>query len=78
MPSNFSYVTASEGYNAWRDAIKPTELLVKLCKENRLDSPHFTPGRITIGEKVYTGKTVFVDEGNYDHIKQIYSTVQKF
>lgn len=68
MQSHFSYLTASEGYNAWRDAIKPTDLLIKLCKENRLDSPRFTPGRITIGEKVYTGKTVFVDEGDYNHI----------
>ncbi|KAF7709656.1 fer-1-like protein 6 [Silurus meridionalis] len=53
---------AIEGYNAWRDAIKPTELLIKLCNENKLDCPRFTHGRITIGEKVYTGKTVFVDE----------------
>ncbi|KAK2849906.1 hypothetical protein Q7C36_008689 [Tachysurus vachellii] len=63
---------AIEGYNAWRDAIKPTELLIKLCKENKLDSPRFTPGRITIGEKVYTGKTVFVDEDqvveSYEHL----------
>lgn len=60
----FSCITASDGYNAWRDAIKPTDLLIKLCKENRLDIPRFTPGRITIGEKVYTGKTVFTDEGD--------------
>ncbi|KAK3543542.1 hypothetical protein QTP70_023874, partial [Hemibagrus guttatus] len=63
---------AIEGYNAWRDAIKPTELLIKLCKENRLDSPRFTPGRITIGEKVYTGKTIFIDEDqafeSYEHL----------
>uniref|UniRef100_A0AAR2KPC0 Fer-1 like family member 6 n=1 Tax=Pygocentrus nattereri TaxID=42514 RepID=A0AAR2KPC0_PYGNA len=37
---------AIDGYNAWRDCIKPTELLIKLCKENRLDNPRFTPGRI--------------------------------
>ncbi|MBN3319754.1 FR1L6 protein, partial [Atractosteus spatula] len=55
---------AIDGYNAWRDAIKPTELLTKLCKEHRLDGPHLRPGRITIGDKVFTGKTVFVDEGN--------------
>ncbi|XP_048049294.1 fer-1-like protein 6 isoform X4 [Megalobrama amblycephala] len=53
---------AIEGYNAWRDCIKPTDLLIKLCKENRLDNPHFSPGHITIGNKVFTGKTVFADE----------------
>ncbi|XP_035390396.1 fer-1-like protein 6 [Electrophorus electricus] len=63
---------AVDGYNAWRDSIKPSELLAKLCKENRLSEPQFTPGRITIGEKVYTGKTVFVDEDqtveSYEHL----------
>uniref|UniRef100_A0A8C1KS31 Fer-1 like family member 6 n=1 Tax=Cyprinus carpio TaxID=7962 RepID=A0A8C1KS31_CYPCA len=63
---------AIEGYNAWRDCIKPTELLIKLCKENRLDNPHFSPGRITIGSKVFTGKTVFPDEDqmveSYEHL----------
>uniref|UniRef100_A0A673I2E6 Fer-1-like protein 6 n=1 Tax=Sinocyclocheilus rhinocerous TaxID=307959 RepID=A0A673I2E6_9TELE len=61
-----------EGYNAWRDCIKPTELLIKLCKENRLDNPHFSPGRITIGSKVFMGKTVFADEDqmveSYEHL----------
>jgi len=56
-------MSSSEGYNAWRDCIKPTDLLIKLCKENRLDNPHFSPGHITIGNKVFTGKTVFADEG---------------
>uniref|UniRef100_A0A8C9VWZ8 Fer-1 like family member 6 n=1 Tax=Scleropages formosus TaxID=113540 RepID=A0A8C9VWZ8_SCLFO len=68
LPSEYSI----EGYNAWRDSIKPSELLVKLCKENYLDGPHFSPGRITIGDKVFTGKTVFVDEDNvvesYEHL----------
>ncbi|XP_015214984.2 fer-1-like protein 6 isoform X2 [Lepisosteus oculatus] len=63
---------AIDGYNAWRDAIKPTELLTKLCKEHRLDGPHLRPGRITIGDKVFTGKTVFVDEDqtveSYEHL----------
>ncbi|KAL1268112.1 hypothetical protein QQF64_033475 [Cirrhinus molitorella] len=68
LPSEY----AIEGYNAWRDSIKPAELLIKLCKENRLDNPHFSPGRITIGNKVFTGKTVFADEDqmveSYEHL----------
>uniref|UniRef100_A0A672PYC4 Fer-1-like protein 6 n=1 Tax=Sinocyclocheilus grahami TaxID=75366 RepID=A0A672PYC4_SINGR len=63
---------AIEGYNAWRDCIKPTELLIKLCQGNKLDNPHFSPGRITIGSKVFTGKTVFADEDqmveSYEHL----------
>ncbi|XP_055072011.2 fer-1-like protein 6 [Misgurnus anguillicaudatus] len=62
----------TEGYNAWRDSSKPTELLIKLCKDNGLDSPRFTPGRISIGNKVFTGKTLFVDDDqmveSYEHL----------
>uniref|UniRef100_A0AAY4B208 C2 domain-containing protein n=1 Tax=Denticeps clupeoides TaxID=299321 RepID=A0AAY4B208_9TELE len=63
---------ALEGYNAWRDCIKPSELLAKLCRENGLSEPQLRPGRITIGDKVFTGKTVFVDEDqpveSYEHL----------
>ncbi|XP_067109609.1 fer-1-like protein 6 [Osmerus mordax] len=61
-----------DGYNAWRDSLKPSELLMKLCKDNDLDGPHFTPGKITIGDKVFTGKTLFSDEEqtveSYEHL----------
>ncbi|XP_076119323.1 fer-1-like protein 6 [Alosa pseudoharengus] len=68
LPSEYSL----EGYNAWRDCIQPSDLLIKLCKENRLNGPRFNPGRITIGDKVFTGKTLFVDEEraveSYEHL----------
>ena len=58
-----------EGYNAWRDTSKPTEILTKLCKDNKLDGPYFRPGKIQIGKKVFSGKTVFNEEdsGNSQH-----------
>ncbi|KAG7463981.1 hypothetical protein MATL_G00182400 [Megalops atlanticus] len=63
---------AIEGYNAWRDCIRPSELLVKLCKDHHLSGPHFQPGRIIVGGKVFNGKTVFVDEEqtveSYEHL----------
>ncbi|XP_015341776.1 fer-1-like protein 6 isoform X2 [Marmota marmota marmota] len=63
-----------EGYNAWRDTSKPTEILTKLCKDNKLDGPYFRPGKIQIGSKVFSGKTVFTDEDteemveSYEHL----------
>ncbi|KAM6170713.1 fer-1-like protein 6 [Erethizon dorsatum] len=63
-----------EGYNAWRDTSKPTEILTKLCKDNRLDGPYFSPGKIQIGSKVFSGKTVFTEEDtdetveSYEHL----------
>lgn len=61
-----------EGYNAWRDCLKPSELLSKLCRENGLDDPIFSPGRITVANKVFTGKTIFMEEEeqveSYEHL----------
>ncbi|XP_035553353.2 LOW QUALITY PROTEIN: fer-1-like protein 6 [Canis lupus dingo] len=63
-----------EGYNAWRDTSKPTEILTKLCKDNQLDGPYFCPGKIQIGNQVFSGKTVFMEEDteqmveSYEHL----------
>ncbi|XP_058524347.1 fer-1-like protein 6 [Ochotona princeps] len=63
-----------EGYNAWRDTSKPTEILTKLCKDNKLDGPYFRPGEIQIGNKVFPGKTAFTEEDtdetveSYEHL----------
>ncbi|KAM4561262.1 fer-1-like protein 6 isoform 2-T2 [Fundulus diaphanus] len=60
------------GYNAWRDCLKPSELLSKLCRDNGVDGPHFSPGRIIVADKVFTGKTLFMHEGepveSYEHL----------
>uniref|UniRef100_M3ZSG9 C2 domain-containing protein n=1 Tax=Xiphophorus maculatus TaxID=8083 RepID=M3ZSG9_XIPMA len=51
LPSEYS-----GGYNAWRDCLKPSELLSKMCRDNGVDGPHFSPGRIIVADKVFTGK----------------------
>ncbi|XP_004373048.1 fer-1-like protein 6 [Trichechus manatus latirostris] len=64
----------TEGYNAWRDTSKPTEILTKLCKDNKLDGPYFRPGKIHIGNRVFSGKTSFTEEDadeiveSYEHL----------
>ncbi|XP_053184260.1 fer-1-like protein 6 [Scomber japonicus] len=68
LPAEYSL----DGYNAWRDCLKPSELLSRLCRENNLDGPHFYPGRITLGDKVFAGKTRFMHEDelveSYEHL----------
>ncbi|XP_019731208.1 fer-1-like protein 6 [Hippocampus comes] len=69
LPTEYSL----EGYNAWRDCLKPSELLSKLCRENNVDGPHFRPGCITVADKVFTGKTLFTHEDeepveSYEHL----------
>ncbi|CAO2602228.1 Fer-1-like protein 6, partial [Lemmus lemmus] len=58
-----------EGYNAWRDTSKPTEILTKLCRDNKLDGPHFRPGKIQIGNKVFSGKTAFAEEDSEEMVE---------
>ncbi|XP_075070137.1 fer-1-like protein 6 isoform X2 [Mixophyes fleayi] len=61
-----------EGYNAWRDSTKPTEILTKLCKDNKLNAPIFRPGQIVIGNKVFSGQTIFDQDDekveSYEHL----------
>uniref|UniRef100_A0A669EXJ4 Otoferlin n=1 Tax=Oreochromis niloticus TaxID=8128 RepID=A0A669EXJ4_ORENI len=40
---------AIHGYNVWRDPMKPTHILAKLCKDGKLDGPHYGPaGRVKV------------------------------
>uniref|UniRef100_A0A8B9TYW6 Fer-1 like family member 6 n=1 Tax=Anas zonorhyncha TaxID=75864 RepID=A0A8B9TYW6_9AVES len=60
-----------EGYNAWRDATKPSEILTKLCKDYRINGPFMRPGEIQVGTKVFKGQTVFTEDENgnsYEHL----------
>ncbi|KAK4312408.1 hypothetical protein Pmani_016177 [Petrolisthes manimaculis] len=42
------------GYNQWRDPMKPTQILARLCKESRLDGPHYGPGKVRVATKTFT------------------------
>ncbi|XP_065364288.1 otoferlin-like [Calliphora vicina] len=42
------------GYNQWRDPMKPSQILSKLCKENKLDTPHYFQDRVAIGKYCMT------------------------
>uniref|UniRef100_A0A8C6K4S2 Uncharacterized protein n=1 Tax=Melopsittacus undulatus TaxID=13146 RepID=A0A8C6K4S2_MELUD len=58
-----------EGYNAWRDATKPSEILTKLCKDYRISGPFMQPGEIQVGTKVFKGQTVFTEDENEEPIE---------
>uniref|UniRef100_A0AAZ3SW68 C2 domain-containing protein n=1 Tax=Oncorhynchus tshawytscha TaxID=74940 RepID=A0AAZ3SW68_ONCTS len=51
IPSKY----AIHGYNVWRDPLKPTQILAKLCKEGKLDGPHYGPGgRVKVANRKQT------------------------
>ncbi|KAM6462922.1 otoferlin isoform 2-T2 [Liasis olivaceus] len=58
-----SQTYALHGYNMWRDPQKPTQILSKLCKEGKIDGPHYGPGgRVKVTNRVFTGPTEVEDE----------------
>ncbi|XP_075782090.1 otoferlin isoform X4 [Pelodiscus sinensis] len=51
------------GYNMWRDPAKPSQILSRLCKEGKVDGPHYgPPGRVKVANRVFTGPTEIEDE----------------
>ncbi|KAH3809212.1 hypothetical protein DPMN_137573, partial [Dreissena polymorpha] len=42
------------GYNSWRDPLKPTQILSRLCKEGKVDGPHYQPGKVRVENRIFT------------------------
>ncbi|KAM8725461.1 otoferlin isoform 9-T9 [Acanthopagrus schlegelii] len=59
ISSNYSV----HGYNVWRDPMKPSQILAKLCKEGKIDGPHYGPGgKVKVANRIFTGPTEIEDE----------------
>ncbi|XP_067008818.2 otoferlin [Anabrus simplex] len=41
------------GYNQWRDPMKPSQILAKLCKDAKLDAPLYSNGKVKIGRQTF-------------------------
>ncbi|XP_017311712.1 otoferlin isoform X2 [Ictalurus punctatus] len=51
------------GYNIWRDPQKPSQILAKLCKDGKLDGPHYGPGgKVKVANRIFLGPTELEDE----------------
>ncbi|ESO89647.1 hypothetical protein LOTGIDRAFT_125029, partial [Lottia gigantea] len=50
------------GYNAWRDPLKPGHILAKLCKDSKVDGPYYQPGKVRVGNRIFTAATEVEDE----------------
>nr|XP_055233578.1 otoferlin isoform X2 [Gorilla gorilla gorilla] len=54
---------STHGYNIWRDPMKPSQILTRLCKNSKVDGPHFgPPGRVKVANRVFTGPPEIEDE----------------
>ncbi|XP_029352544.1 otoferlin isoform X2 [Echeneis naucrates] len=59
ISSNYSL----HGYNVWRDPMKPCQILAKLCKDGKIDGPHYGPGgKVKVAGRIFQGPTEIEDE----------------
>ena len=56
------FLIFSHGFNKWRDPIKPTAILQRLCKDYKLDGPHFSDGKCRIEGKMFHARDHIVDD----------------
>uniref|UniRef100_G3U6J9 C2 domain-containing protein n=1 Tax=Loxodonta africana TaxID=9785 RepID=G3U6J9_LOXAF len=42
-----------DGYNAWRDAFRPSQILAGLCQRRGLPTPEYRAGAVKVGSKVF-------------------------
>ena len=50
------------GFNKWRDPLRPTQILSRICKDEGLDGPHFSTGRVKIDNKVFVAQSQIQEE----------------
>jgi len=50
------------GYNTWRDPMKPTAILEKLCKGAGLEPPLYQPGYVIVAEQRFYEEEVVENE----------------
>ncbi|XP_006144124.1 fer-1-like protein 4 [Tupaia chinensis] len=43
----------TDGYNAWRDAFRPSQILAGLCQRCGLPAPEYRAGAVKVGSKVF-------------------------
>ncbi|XP_020629755.1 otoferlin-like isoform X2 [Orbicella faveolata] len=56
---------ATFGFNKWRDPMRPTQILAKICKEEGLDGPHYSTGRVRIDNKVFGATSQVLEESGH-------------
>ncbi|CAN8001099.1 unnamed protein product, partial [Ixodes hexagonus] len=52
------------GPNQWRDPLRPIQVLAKLCRDTKLDGPHFAPNRVRVGNKTFTFRSDIEEEAD--------------
>uniref|UniRef100_A0A8C1SR92 Fer-1 like family member 4 n=1 Tax=Cyprinus carpio TaxID=7962 RepID=A0A8C1SR92_CYPCA len=66
-----------DGYNKWRDAKKPTAILLELCRKNGIPSPEYRESEIKVLNKIFKNKKTEEDCAELDEHKAL-SVLQRW
>ncbi|BFZ16669.1 hypothetical protein BsWGS_19709 [Bradybaena similaris] len=58
------------GYNTWRDPQKPTQILAKLCKDGKVDGPHYQAGKVRVANRIFTAPVEIEDESGVKKVTE--------
>ncbi|XP_065213777.1 otoferlin-like isoform X2 [Planococcus citri] len=56
----------AEKYETWRDPMKPTQILAKLCKDSKLEPPSYMNGTVKVGRKLFKIQSI---DDNHEWIR---------
>ncbi|KAK3744957.1 hypothetical protein QZH41_000287 [Actinostola sp. cb2023] len=56
---------ATFGFNKWRDPLRPVQILAKMSKEEGLDGPHYSTGRVRIDNKTFVAPSQIFEESGH-------------
>ena len=59
---------AIHGYNQWRDPMKPSQILAKLCRDYKIKPPSYSAGKVRVAGKTYTGSSELEDENGHTKV----------
>jgi len=52
--------------------MKPNQILAKLCKEGKIDGPHYGPGgKVKVANRIFMGPTEIEDENGMTTVLQL-------
>ena len=78
MVTSLVFLGDSHGYNVWRDPMKPSQILTKLCKEGKIDGPHYGPGgKVKVANRIFTGPTEIEDENGMAAFSLLYDLIKR-
>ena len=55
--------------------MKPTQVLAKMCKDGKVDGPHYQPGKVRVANRIFTAHIVEDEDEDNGNICTLIITV---